>query len=130
MKHKLFNKFSARKHSSRIGNFFREEGIAHSCLCLLYFVTKTFLFTLGQNESTSLIKYSMIHHVDAMGTACFCIYFQTIKYPMPIFCIFDFAHWQWWQIIFKILNLWHDMATAALHFSLRTTSLFSFENYL
>ena len=33
----------------------------------------------------------------------------------------------WWQILFMILNLRRDMATTALHFSLRTTN---YKNYV
>ena len=61
MLHELFNKFSARKHWSRIGNIFpslREEGNVQSWLCLLYFILKLFLFIRGQNQS--LVKYSIM----------------------------------------------------------------------
>ena len=83
---------------------------------LLYFITKAFLFTRKQNQS--LIK--ILHHGDAIETACIRVHFQTIKYAMPILYILRIC--RWWQIPFMILNLRRDMATAALHFSLRMTS--------
>ena len=51
-----------------------------------------------------------------MDTACIRVHFYTIKYPMQILCILRM------QIIFMISNLRRGIVTAALHFSLRTTS--------
>ena len=88
------------------------------------------LSTLCHNESVrvhswtnqSLIKYS------STKTVCIQMHFQTIKYPMPILYILCIC--RWWQICFMMTNLWQDMAIAALHLSLRMTSLRDNKNYL
>ena len=55
-----------------------------------------------------------------METACIRSHFQPIKYPIAILYILRI--YRWWQVLFMIPNLRRDMATAALHFALRTTS--------
>ena len=70
---------------------------------------------------TKLVVDQVLHHGDAMEMACIHMHFQTITYPMLILCILRIC--QWWQILFMVLNLRRDMVGAALHFSLRTTSI-------
>ena len=73
-------------------------------------------------KSVIMVIDHIFHHGDAIEMKYIFMHFQAIKYPMPIIYILRIC--QWWQILFMILNLRRERATAALHFSLRTTSVY------
>ena len=91
-------------------------GISHKS-CSIYLMTPK----MRQN-----IARSNTNDGDAMTTACIRMYChalwnQTIKYPMQILCILRIC--RWWQIILSF-QIYSEiiMVTAALHFSLRSTT--------
>ena len=69
-----------------------------------------------------ILHQSWRRNGDGMYSHC------TFKQLSAVLNILRNCRWMdWWQILFMILNLRRDMATAALHFSLRTAS---YKNYV